>query len=122
MPAGAPAGLCPSCLLAQGAATGSSERGAAGSFEPPPVEELAKLFPQLEVLCLLGAGGMGAVYKVRQPSLDRTIALKVLPSTGAGGANFEERFHREARALARLSHPNIVTVHEFGRSIERRAT
>jgi hypothetical protein len=102
-------------LLAQGAASESSEPGAA-HFEPPPVQELAKLFPQLEIICLLGAGGMGAVYKARQPSLDRWVALKVLPSKGAGGANFEERFNREARALARLSHPNIVTVHEFGRA------
>ena len=116
MPAGALAGLCPACLLAQGAGTESSEPGVAGRFEPPPVEEVAKLFPQLEVLCLLGAGGMGAVYKARQPALDRMVALKVLPSQGAGGANFEERFNREARALARLSHPNIVAVHEFGQA------
>src|SRR5262245_32982714 len=99
MPAGAMAGLCPACLLAQGAQPESSEAGAAGRFEPPPVEELAKLFPQLEILCLLGAGGMGAVYKARQPVLDRVVALKVLPTKGGGGANFEERFNREARAL-----------------------
>ena len=57
---------------------------------------------------------MGAVYKARQPALDRLVALKILPVMDAGGANFEERFNREARALARLNHPNIVTVHEFG--------
>jgi hypothetical protein len=106
MPAGALAGLCPACLLAQGAEMEGGEPGAAGRFEPPPVEELAKLFPQLEIHCLLGAGGMGAVYKARQPALDRVVALKILPSKGASGANFEERFNREARALARLSHPN----------------
>src|SRR5207253_8310580 len=69
-----------------------------------------------EILSLLGAGGMGAVYKARQPRLDRFVALKILPSTGAVGINFEERFNREARALARLSHPNIVAVHEFGQA------
>jgi len=59
---------------------------------------------------------MGAVYKPRQPALDRVVALKILPSKGASGGNFEERFSREARALARLSHPNIVAVHEFGQA------
>ncbi|MBI2928251.1 MAG: serine/threonine protein kinase [Verrucomicrobia bacterium] len=57
---------------------------------------------------------MGAVYKARQKQLDRFVALKILPPQAAGGANFGERFNREARALARLSHPNIVAVHEFG--------
>jgi len=55
---------------------------------------------------------MGAVYKARQPALDRLVALKVLPA--GGGVGSTERFNREARALARLSHPNIVAVHEFG--------
>ena len=113
LPAYAPAGLCPACLLAQGMDTdpGGEPRS---RFQPPPVEEIARLFPQLEILGLLGAGGMGAVYKARQPALDRLVALKVLPPQGAGGTDSGERFNREARALARLSHPNIVAVHEFG--------
>jgi hypothetical protein len=113
MPAGALAGLCPACLLAQGADT---DAGGTGRFEPPPLAEVAKLFPQLEILDLLGAGGMGAVYKARQPALDRIVALKILPSQNARGVNFTERFNREARALARLNHPNIVAVHEFGQA------
>jgi hypothetical protein len=113
MPAGALAGLCPACLLAQGAET---DGGGGARFEPPPLAEVAKLFPQLEILDLLGAGGMGAVYKARQPALDRIVALKILPSQNARGVNFTERFNREARALARLSHPNIVAVHEFGQA------
>jgi predicted Ser/Thr protein kinase len=112
MPAGALAGLCPACLLAQGAETEPAETKARVRFEPPKLAEISRLFPQLEVLELLGAGGIGAVYKARQPALDRLVALKVLPA--GGGAGSSERFNREARALARLSHPNIVGVHEFG--------
>jgi serine/threonine protein kinase len=59
---------------------------------------------------------MGAVYEARQPALDRRVALKVLPRFSPPQAGFEERFNREARALARLSHPNIVSVHEFGQT------
>ncbi len=73
------------------------------------------MFPQLEILELIGRGGMGAIYKARQPALDRFVALKILPPQRSLGPNFAERFNREARALARLSHPNIVAVHEFGR-------
>ncbi|MFO1458774.1 MAG: serine/threonine-protein kinase [Verrucomicrobiota bacterium] len=114
LPRGVLSGLCPTCLLAQGAET--EPGGAAGPerFDPPSLEAVAALFPQLEILGLLGAGGMGAVYQARQPALDRWVALKVLPAGGGGGPAFEERFNREARALARLNHPHIVAVHEFG--------
>ena len=116
MPAGALAGLCPACLLAQGAATEKAQEAPGKRFEPPTQQQLAPLFPQLEVLSLLGAGGMGAVYKARQPALDRLVALKILPHKEQGPVNFSERFNREARALARLSHPHIVAVHEFGQA------
>jgi len=111
LPAGALEGLCPACLLAQGV---TAETGPETPFQPPTVEEVARLFPQLEILGFIGKGGMGAVYKARQPTLDRLVALKVLPPQVASGPAFAERFNREARALARLSHPNIVAVHEFG--------
>ncbi|HWI59797.1 MAG TPA: serine/threonine-protein kinase, partial [Bacillota bacterium] len=114
LPAGALAGLCPACLLKEGAAVDTGTQPGMPPFEPPPVAELARLFPQLEILALLGKGGMGAVYKARQPALDRFVALKILPARGGAGSGFAERFTREARALARLSHPNIVGVHEFG--------
>lgn len=114
MAPGALADLCPACLLAQGAETDHVGGGSGRHFEPPPIADIARLFPNLEIIDLLGAGGMGAVYKARQPSLDRIVALKILPARNVPGANFAERFNREARALARLSHPNIVTVHEFG--------
>jgi tRNA A-37 threonylcarbamoyl transferase component Bud32 len=85
-----------------------------GSFVAPSADELAAYFPQLEILELLGQGGMGAVYKARQVKLDRLVALKILPSAASRDPAFAERFMREARALARLTHPNIVAIHEFG--------
>ena len=110
-----PEGLCPACLLKRGFPTEGGEPSGQNSFAPPAFEELAKLFPQLEILEFIGKGGMGAVYKARQPALDRFVALKILapPSTGSE-MDFESRFEREARALAKLSHPNIVGVYDFG--------
>lgn len=83
-------------------------------FEPPSVERLAELFPSLEIIELLGAGGMGAVYKARQAGLDRVVALKVLPEEFGHDVKISLRFTREARTLAKLSHPNIVALYEFG--------
>jgi serine/threonine-protein kinase len=62
----------------------------------------------------LGAGGMGEVYRARDTRLDREVAIKVLPETVARDPARLARFEREARALAQLSHPNILAVHEFG--------
>jgi tRNA A-37 threonylcarbamoyl transferase component Bud32 len=80
----------------------------------PTPDELAPFFPQLEVLELIGQGGMGAVYKARQTKLDRLVAVKILPPEWGRDPAFAERFTREARALARLNHPHIVAVHDFG--------
>jgi len=80
----------------------------------PSIEELAAFFPDLEVEALIGQGGMGAVFRARQKKLDRVVALKVLPREISGNRDFADRFLREARALARLSHPSIVGVHEYG--------
>ena len=63
---------------------------------------------------MLGQGGMARVYRGRQENLDRTVAIKVLPPYYAADPAFVERFKLEARAMARLSHPNIVTVHDAG--------
>ncbi len=90
------------------------EPGKGRGFEPPGIEQIAKLFPALEIISLLGAGGMGAVYKARQKGLDRFVALKILPEEFGHDVKFALRFTREARTLAKLNHPNIVSVFEFG--------
>jgi hypothetical protein len=119
MPPDSPEGLCPRCLIALNLATQTDIPGEPGAAEAPPgppapVADIAKLFPQLEILECLGRGGMGAVYKVRQPRLDRLVALKILSPEKQGNQKFADRFEREARALAKLHHPNIVTVFDFG--------
>ncbi len=91
--------------------------GAPDANTPPPTTvELARAFPHLEILELIGRGGMGFVYRARQPKLDRVVALKILPQALAADPAFTERFTREGRVLARLNHPNIVTVHDFGQA------
>jgi serine/threonine protein kinase len=93
---------------------GLSTPAAGGRTPPPSPAEAGSWFPQLEILELLGQGGMGVVYKARQKTLDRIVALKILPQHLSQDPAFAERFTREARTLARLQHPHIVGVHEFG--------
>lgn len=116
IPAEAPQGLCPKCLLLQASVATEAGEGGPSKAVPPASQELAKAFPQLEILELVGQGGMGFVYKARQPKLDRLVALKILPQSLAADPSFAERFAREARTLARLNHPNIVTIHDFGQA------
>ena len=73
----------------------------------------ARLGPY-EVLSALGAGGMGEVYKARDTRLDRTVAIKVLPSEVAGDSDLRARFEREARAVAALDHPHICGIYDVG--------
>jgi serine/threonine protein kinase len=114
MPADAPQGICPECLLKAGFASGSGTGAGNPAFTPLSIAAVGKFFPQLEILELIGKGGMGAVYKARQAALDRLVALKMLPPRSGSDADFAARFTREARALAKLSHPNIIAVYEFG--------
>ena len=111
---GALAGLCPACLLKLGAGVDTVTDAKQNAFVPPTIAELAVKFPQLEILELIGKGGMGAVYRARQKQLDRLVALKILPLGIGDEPAFAERFTREAKALAKLNHPNIVTLYEFG--------
>ncbi|MBC8010804.1 MAG: protein kinase [Burkholderiales bacterium] len=118
VPADAPLGACPHCLLAAGLPT-ALDPSAASETPPaaaPTPAELAPEFPGLDLLELLGRGGMGAVYKARQRDLDRLVALKILRPGLDADPGFAERFTREARALAQLNHPGIVTLYEFGRT------
>ena len=111
LPATAPEGLCPRCLMA-----GALEPTEPTKWTMPDLEAVRAAFPHLEVISLVGAGGMGAVFQARQPQLDRFVALKILAPERTDDARFAERFQREAQALARLSHPHIVTIHDFGKA------
>lgn len=85
------------------------------SWSVPEVADLQRYFPQYEIQGLQGQGGMGAVFRAHQKSLDRLVAIKVLPrGTGVDSHSFAERFKNEARTMARLDHPGIVHVHDFG--------
>jgi tRNA A-37 threonylcarbamoyl transferase component Bud32 len=130
LPAGAPQAPCAACLMKLGMKSWAARRGEPQgngqdspptrtklhAFTAPTPAELADQFPQLEIIELRGQGGMGAVYKARQKSLDRLVALKIINPEAADEPGFESRFAREAKALARLNHPNIVGVHDFGES------
>src|SRR5689334_7505886 len=113
----APAGLCPNCLMALNLKTETVFTDDATVAQPPlPIEQIAPHFPQLEILECLGRGGMGVVYKARQITLNRLVALKLLAPERSHDAEFAERFTREAHALAALNHPHIVTVYDFGQA------
>lgn len=90
--------------------------GAAVGWSPPEPSELAPYFPGYEIEALIARGGMGAVYRARQLSLNRPVAIKLLPFDLGMREDFAERFRREAEALARLQHPHIVAVHDFGQA------
>lgn len=109
--------LDPVELLNQGMTEDTIAGVAAGRlFQPPSAEELAAMFRQFDKIELIGAGGMGAVYKARQKELDRYVALKILPREISSNPAFSELFAREAKALAQLNHPHIVTIYDYGRT------
>ncbi|MBI2900913.1 MAG: serine/threonine protein kinase [Planctomycetes bacterium] len=96
---------CPTCAEASGGGT---------AVDLPPLQP-GRIFHGFEILDEIGRGGMGVVYRARQPALQRIVALKVLAPDKARSLLFQARFEREARILASLSHPNIVTIHDFGK-------
>ena len=116
---------CPRCLFelalrqpepADGPDDGQPPTPAPAEPTLPTAEEVARALPQFQEVTHLGRGGMGAVFRARESALDREVAIKVLPRELGERADFRERFLREARALARLQHPNVVSVHGAGES------
>jgi serine/threonine protein kinase len=86
-----------------------------GPWVLPTAEELHAILPQYEIVKMLGRGGMGAVYMGRQTALDRPVAIKILSAQlEESDMGFTERFKNEAKAMAKLNHPGIVAVYDFG--------
>jgi serine/threonine protein kinase len=83
-------------------------------FQAPSPEALAALLPQFAINGFIAQGGMGAVYSGRQNSLDRDIAIKILPREMGEDPEFRESFSSEAKAMARLNHPNLIGVFDYG--------
>ena len=94
-------------------------RGGGVKWVPPSPEHLGQLLPQYDIECLLGHGGMGAVYKGKQRALDRPVAIKILPpEVDDEDASYTQRFKNEAKIMGRMSHPAIVPVYDFGETSE----
>ena len=88
-------------------------------WQPPTPEHLQELLPAYEILSIIGKGGMGAVYQGRQKSLDRLVAIKLLPPEAADNdMEFVARFKNEARTMAKMNHPAIVHVYDFGETTD----
>ncbi|MGQ0735769.1 MAG: TonB family protein [Acidobacteriota bacterium] len=105
------AGLCPACLLAR--ALSEDELEPAGEAESSDLAAGASFGP-FEIAAVLGRGGMATVYRARETTLQREVALKVLPSAFLHDESFARRFQREARVVAALEHPHIVPLYASG--------
>lgn len=118
----APRGICPFCLFKQalevtGSMTVDSEFHERLRDAPPTPQELAADFPNLEIVRFIGRGGMGVVYEALDRQLDRKVALKILSPAIARDPAFAERFMREAKVMAKLTHPHVVGIYDFGKKV-----
>lgn len=84
------------------------------TFQPLEIEEVVRLFPSYDIHHLIDCGGMGAVYQATQRSLDRLVAIKILPREFSVNEEFRSSFESEAKAMAKLNHPNLIGVYDFG--------
>jgi len=84
------------------------------TFDPPEPTELTELLEGYQVTSLIATGGMGAVYKAIQLSLERFVAIKLLPAEFGADISFHDQFRAEARSMARLNHANLIGIYDFG--------
>ena len=115
-PGGSLEGICLHCLMQLAVRATAPPGTKSGEPAPPSPDpaEIAPLFPQYEILGLIGRGGMGVVYEAEQISLQRRVALKVLPLVGLLDPRQLARFRTEAQAAAILQHPHIVAAYGIG--------